>query len=74
MSKHTMSILKYQNSGSIKMCHVHIEGFRYIKELQGSVPLHILHNDIHFIHITLKSDAKLQPQLSQFHVFGHGTF
>ena len=50
MSKHAKSIFHYRNSGSIIMCHMHIECFRYIKYLQRSVPLHILYICIYFIH------------------------
>ena len=52
ISKCAMSIFKYRNSGSIKTCHVHVECFRYLKKLHGSVPSHILHIGIHSIHIT----------------------
>ena len=50
MSKRVKSMFHYRNSGSIKTCYVHREPFRYLKYLQESVPSHIWHIGIHFIH------------------------
>ena len=52
-------------------CHVHIEWFRYLKYPQGSVPFHILHFDIHFMHcsfdfstIAFFNRNKMQPNFN----------
>ena len=71
MSKHAKSMFHYRNSGSIIMCHVHIEYFRYLKYLKGSVPLHILYIWIHFMHqgfwfsyIPFWKGHKMQPNFN----------
>ena len=71
MSKRAKSMFNYQNSGSIIMCHVHMEWFRYLKYPQGSVPFHILPIDIHFINfsfyfsiIAFWNGNKMQPNFN----------